>query len=106
MNDEDRNTLIMAVTHGVSAIVGFIIAAAILGMPVDWLVLLEKVGHLPSLGRPGPGCQRYFSTHLLLQLRQNEEWLDKAVAIVRKGFKGKNLASYSSKRSSQDMRQP
>ena len=63
-----------------------------LGMPPDWIELLEKKGHLKSLGGRTPGCQRYYATVYILPLRRNQEWLDKAVRLVRLFFRGRNAA--------------
>ena len=95
MNDELRHAVELAVTYQVPAICGFYLASPITGMPEDWLRYLEKNGHLESLGKSTEGCQRYFSTQYLLGLRHNEEWLNKAVVLVRKHFKVKNTGSNS-----------
>ncbi len=96
MTEQDKSKLQTMVTHGVPAISDFDDAELITGIHRDGLIHLEKVKHLKALGRPTPGCQRYFSTHYLLTLRTDEEWLDKAAELIRKHFKGKNLACKSS----------
>lgn len=80
------------VAHGVPAICDFDDAELITGIRRDGLVHLEKVKHLKALGRPTPGCQRYFSTHYLLNLRSDEAWLDKAMELIRRHFQGRNLS--------------
>jgi hypothetical protein len=65
-------------------------ASEILRAHLDWVELWEKKGHLRSLGGRTKGCQRYYSTKYLLGLRDDEEWLDKAIRLMRQHFKDKN----------------
>jgi hypothetical protein len=62
----------------------------ILGAHSDWVELWEKKGHLKSLGGRTKGCQRFYCTKYIFSLRENEEWLDKAIRLMRVHFKDKN----------------
>jgi hypothetical protein len=74
------------------AIVGDLQVSKALGMHPDWVEHLESKGHLKSLGGRTRGCQRYYSSNYVLSWRTVQEWLDRAVKLVRRHFRGKNSA--------------
>jgi hypothetical protein len=80
-------------SNNLPAIVGDAEVARILGMHEDWLSLLEAKGHLRSLGGRGRGCQRFYASCYVVALKQDEEWLDRAVKLVRNHFRTKNAHS-------------
>lgn len=75
------------------AICGDADVAEIFRVHPDWVELWEKKGHLPSLGGRTKGCQRYYATKVIFQLRDDVEWLDKAIKLVRQHFRQKNGGS-------------
>jgi hypothetical protein len=84
MKDEDRIWVEIVARFGVPAVCGFPGTGLILGIAEDSLVVLERAGHIESLGSPTSGCQRFFSTAYLLALRTDQAWLDKAFLIIRR----------------------
>lgn len=56
----------------------------------DWVEHWERRGHLRSLGGRTPGCQRFYCTRYIFSLRDDEEWLDKAIKMIRLHFREKN----------------
>jgi len=72
------------------AICGDVQVAQILGAHPDWVELWERKGHLKSLGGRTKGCQRFYCTKYVFGLREAEEWLDKAIRLVRLHFREKN----------------
>jgi len=62
----------------------------LLGIGPDWIKELCVQKHLKQLGGYSPGCGKYFSISYLLQLRNDQEWMDKAVRIMRKHYQDKN----------------
>jgi hypothetical protein len=65
-------------------------ACEILNAHPAWVELWERRGHLRSLGGRTKGCQRFYSTKYLFSLRHDEEWLDKAIKMIRLHFRQKN----------------
>ncbi len=72
------------------AVIGDPEVARILGMHKDWISFLEGRGHLRSLGGRGRGCQRFYASSYVLGLRNDEDWLDRAIKMVRAHFRAKN----------------
>jgi len=56
----------------------------------EWVELWERRGHLKSLGGRTKGCQRFYSTKYIFSLRDDEDWLDKGIRMVRIHFRQKN----------------
>lgn len=56
----------------------------------DWVELWERKGHLQSLGGRTKGCQRFYCTKYIFNLRNDEQWLDKAIRLMRVYFKERN----------------
>ena len=72
------------------AIGGDLEAEWVLGIHRDWINELCRQKHLHQLGGYAPGCDHFFSVAYLLKLRADQEWMDKAVVIMRKHFRQKN----------------
>jgi len=75
------------------AICGDSDVARLLGMHPDWVALLESKQHLRSLGGRTKGCQRYYSSSYVLSLKDDVEWLDRAIKLVRHYFRTRNADS-------------
>jgi hypothetical protein len=89
MSPEQRDFLMLRMITGIC---GFLEASWILRIPVDALVFLEKVGHLKALANPPPGAQRYFLISYLLRIAQDEQWMAKAVRLIREHYRRRNEA--------------
>lgn len=71
--------------------------ARIIGCPVEWVDIWDKKDHLHSLGGAAAGCQRYYSTKYVLGLRDDHNWLDEAIRLVRRHFRSKNSQARAKK---------
>jgi hypothetical protein len=98
MTQEQREFLTLRILIGIC---GFLEASWILRIPVDALIYLEKVGHLKALANPPPGAQRYFLISALLRIAQDEQWMSKAVRLVREHYRRRNEARKQANNSNQ-----
>lgn len=65
--------------------------AWLLGLHFDGVMLLARLGTLPSLGKPKAGACWLFAASKVEELASDEKWLAKAVNQVRRHVAEKNL---------------
>ena len=98
MTQDQREFLMLRILVGIC---GFLEASWILRIPVDGLMFLEKMGHLKALANPPPGAQRYFLITYLLRTAQDEQWMTKAVRLLRDHNRRRNEARKQGKNANQ-----
>lgn len=76
--------------HGWPACVGVEEAARLFGWPLYFLPVLLRAGHLKALGKPTQNSRRWFATCELERLRQDPEWLDKAIRLIERHVQESN----------------
>ena len=72
------------------ACVGVEEATRMFGWPLYFFPVLMRVGHLKPLGKPLANARKWFATCELERLRQDPEWLDKAIRIVERHVQESN----------------
>lgn len=65
-------------------------AAWYLGFQPHDIPILVAAGLLKPLGNPAPNAQKYFSTQVLTELRENRDWLHKATRAIYQYWVDKN----------------
>ena len=88
MNQDRKDFL--NVTHVIPARLDSQETAWFLGFAAHDIPILIRVGLLKPLGHPPPNGMKYFSSTMLVQLRDDPHWLGRATDAIIKHWKVKN----------------
>ena len=86
----DNNPLTLLNLRRLPARVDYQGAGVLLNMEPVAIKVLVGLGHLKPLGNPHRHEHKYFSSHMLLRLAEDEKWLHEATRLLKKHWAQKN----------------